>query len=61
MTPTTTVTMPYLGAVVPKGKATFIVGGGGLVEESMGVRERGMLVGWVGVWGLLGVVGFLRR
>ena len=42
----TTVTMPYLGAVVAKGKATFVVGG----EESGGERSRWRVeLGW-GLW-----------
>ena len=39
MTPTRTVTLPYLGAVVAKGEATFVVGGGGGTENK-GVRVR---------------------
>lgn len=42
----TTVTMPYLGAVVAKGKATFVVGG----EESGGGRSRWRVELGLGLW-----------
>ena len=52
----TTVTMPYLGAVVAKGKATFVVGG----EESGGARSRWRVELGVGVWpGFVGMGGWL--
>ncbi|MCJ1275725.1 hypothetical protein MMC21_003528 [Puttea exsequens] len=50
VSPTTTVTRPYMGAVIAKGEATWGVGGG----ENRGSRVRGRdswwWLRWVGAW-----------